>query len=153
MNADGLKFRDAIIEFLPDATFVIDLEGKVIMWNSAMEMLTSIPRADMLGKGHYEYALPFYKERRPMLANLIFMPEVEIEKKYDMVKRIDDTLVVEIFFRTFEQAAHTSGQKPARYTTQPLEMLSAPSRQSATSRNGNGQKRKSSGRTATLPTS
>lgn len=102
MNADGLKFRDAIIEFLPDATFVIDLEGKVIMWNSAMEMLTSIPRGAMLGKGDYEYALPFYKERRPMLANLIFMPEVEIEKKYDMVKRIDDTLVVEIFIPDFK---------------------------------------------------
>ena len=101
MNADGQKFRDAIIEFLPDATFVIDLNGKVIMWNSAMEMLTSIPRDAVLEKGNYEYALPFYKERRPMLANLIFMPEVEIEKKYDTVERIGDTLVVEIFIPDF----------------------------------------------------
>jgi PAS domain S-box-containing protein len=101
MNADGHKFRDAIIEFLPDATFVIDLKGKVIMWNSAMEMLTSVPRTDMLDKADYEYAIPFYKERRPMLANLIFMPEAEIEKKYDTVQRIGDALVVEIYIPDF----------------------------------------------------
>ena len=101
MNADGQRFRDAIIEFLPDATFVIDLNGKVIMWNSAMEMLTSIPRDSILGKSDYEYALPFYKQRRPMLANLIFMPEVELEKKYDTVERIGDTLVVEICIPDF----------------------------------------------------
>lgn len=102
MKADAEQFRDAIIEFLPDATFVIDLKGKVIMWNSAMEMLTSVPRDAILGKGDYEYALPFYKERKPMLANLIFMPEVDVEKKYDMVKRIGDTLVVEIFLPQFK---------------------------------------------------
>ncbi len=83
MNAGGQKFRDAIIEFLPDATFVIDLDGKVIAWNSAMEMLTSIPAQLMLGKGNYEYALPFYKQRRPILVDLVFMPEVELEKKYE----------------------------------------------------------------------
>jgi len=104
MNADGQRFREAIIQFLPDATFVIDLEGKVIAWNSAMEMLTSISADAMLGKGNYEYALPFYKERRPILADLVFMPEVEIEKKYDTVQRIGvDTLVVEIFIPDFQQ--------------------------------------------------
>jgi PAS domain S-box-containing protein len=103
MNADGQKYRDAILEFLPDPTFVIGLDGKVIMWNSAMELLTSIPRASILGKGDYEYALPFYKQRRPMLANLIFMPEADIKSKYDSVERIDDNLVVEIYIPDFRQ--------------------------------------------------
>ena len=103
MNADGQKFKDAIIEFLPDPTFVINLNGKVIMWNSAMEMLTSIPRDAMLSKDNYEYALPFYKKRRPMLADLIFMPGEEIDKKYDTVQRIGDTLVVEIYIPDFNK--------------------------------------------------
>ncbi|MCW4000760.1 MAG: SpoIIE family protein phosphatase [Candidatus Bathyarchaeota archaeon] len=103
MNADGQQFRDAIIEFLPDATFVIDLNGKVIMWNSAMEMLTSIPRSEMLGKSDYEYAMPFYGQRRPMLANLIFMPQAEVEHKYDTVERLGDTLIVEIFLPNFRE--------------------------------------------------
>jgi len=102
MSADGQKFRDAIIEFLPDATFVIDLNGKVIAWNSAMEMLTSIPAQSMLGKGNYEYALPFYKQRRPILVDLVLMPEVELENKYDAVERIGaDNLVVDVFIPDF----------------------------------------------------
>ncbi len=102
MSAVDQKFRDAIIEFLPDATFVIDLNGKVIAWNSAMEMLTSIPAQSMLGKGNYEYALPFYKQRRPILIDIVLMPEVELEKKYDDVERIGaDTLVVDIFIPDF----------------------------------------------------
>jgi PAS domain S-box-containing protein len=90
-----------IIDFLPDATFVIDTGGRVIAWNRAMEVMTGAPAESMLGKGDYEYALPFYGEHKPMLANLVFMPEAEIEKRYDTVERIGDTLVVDIFIPSF----------------------------------------------------
>ena len=92
---------EEIISFLPDATFVIDTEGKVIAWNRAMEEMTGVPAASMLGKGDYEQALPFYGERKPMLANLVFMPEAEIEKRYDTIEKHGDTLVVDIFIPTF----------------------------------------------------
>ena len=46
-----------IIEFLPDATFVVDRAGRVTAWNRAIEELTGISSADMIGKGDYEYAL------------------------------------------------------------------------------------------------
>nr|WP_319375714.1 PAS domain S-box protein [uncultured Methanoregula sp.] len=94
-------FHDAVIDFLPDATFVIDLEGRVTAWNHAMEEVTGVPAESMLGKGRYEYAVPFYGEQKPMLANLIFMPEVEIEKRYDSIKKIGDTLVVDIYIENF----------------------------------------------------
>jgi PAS domain S-box-containing protein len=71
-----------IINFLPDATFVIDIEGRVITWNRAMEEMTNIKAADILGKGNYEYSLAFYQARRPMLINLVLEPDSEIEKKY-----------------------------------------------------------------------
>jgi len=90
-----------IIDFLPDATFVIDLEGRVTAWNHAMEEVTGVPAESMLGKGRYEYAVPFYGEQKPMLANLIFMPEVEIEKRYDTIEKIGDTLVVDIYIENF----------------------------------------------------
>ena len=101
MESRDRTFHDAIIDFLPDATFVIDLDGRVIAWNKAMEVLTGVPAGSMLGKGKYEYAVPFYGEQKPMLANLIFMPEVEVEKRYDAVERIGDTLVVDIFIPDF----------------------------------------------------
>jgi len=101
MHQPDVSFHDAIIDFLPDATLVINTEGKVIAWNQAMEAMTGVPSEAMLGKGDYEYSLPFYKVRKPMLANLVFMPEAEIEKRYDAVERIGDTLVVDIFIPDF----------------------------------------------------
>ena len=50
-----------IIDFLPDATLVIDAEGTVIAWNRAMEELTGVPAADVVGRGDHEYALPFLR--------------------------------------------------------------------------------------------
>ena len=58
-------------------------------------------RSRCWGRGDYEYALPFYHERRPLLADLVFMPEVEIETQYDSVERIGDTLIVDIFIPDF----------------------------------------------------
>ncbi len=92
-----------IIDFLPDATFVIDRMGTVIAWNRAMEKMTGVSASAMLGRGDYEYAVPFYGVRKPMLANLIFMPEEEIEKRYDTIQQAGDTLVVDIFIPSFGQ--------------------------------------------------
>lgn len=66
-----------IIEFLPDPTLVIDKEGKVMAWNRAMEEMTGIQKAEMLGKGDYEYALPFYGERRPILIDIVLEDSFE----------------------------------------------------------------------------
>jgi PAS domain S-box-containing protein len=71
-----------IINFLPDATFVIDNEGRVITWNKAMEEMTGVKADDILGKGNYEYAIPFYQTRRPILIDLVLKPDSEIEKNY-----------------------------------------------------------------------
>ncbi len=90
-----------IIDFLPDATLVIDSQGFVISWNKAMEELTGVSANEMLGKGKYEYAIPFYGVQKPMLANLVLMPEEEVETRYDTVIRDGDTLVVDIFIPTF----------------------------------------------------
>jgi PAS domain S-box-containing protein len=84
-----------IINFLPDATFAIDRSGKVIAWNRAIEEMTGIPAADMLGKGEYEYAIPFYKTRRPILIDLIFEPDEQIEKNYAHIVHEKDMLVAD----------------------------------------------------------
>jgi PAS domain S-box-containing protein len=86
-----------IIDFLPDATFVINNEGKVIAWNKAMEELTGVKASDMLGKGDYEYSLPFHGERRPMLIDLALKPQEEIETKYLNVGRKGAMLIGETY--------------------------------------------------------
>ncbi len=39
-----------IMDFIPDAILAIDLEGKVIAWNRAMEELTEVKAEDILGR-------------------------------------------------------------------------------------------------------
>jgi PAS domain S-box-containing protein len=89
------------IDFLPDATLAIDMEGKIIKWNRAMESLTGVTAGEMLGKGNYEYALPFYGIRRPILVDLVLMPKEQLHGKYDSISRDGKTLTVEIFVPTF----------------------------------------------------
>jgi len=71
-----------IINFLPDATFAIDRSGKVISWNRAIEEMTGVAAADILGRGEYEYAIPFYGIRRKILIDLIFEPDDIIASHY-----------------------------------------------------------------------
>ncbi len=85
-----------IIDFLPDATFAIDLEGKVIAWNRAAEELTGVKAIDMLGKGNYETSLPFWRIRRPMAINLMLEPNKIFEKTYSVFKRETNTVLVEV---------------------------------------------------------
>ena len=92
-----------IIDFLPDATFVIDKEGKVIAWNLAMEEMTGIRAADMLGRGDYEYALPFYKERRPILIDLVLKPRKDIETRYIKTQRKEMSMGAEAHISSFRE--------------------------------------------------
>lgn len=86
-----------IIELLPDATFVIDCDKKVVAWNRALEKMTNVPEKDMLGKADYQYAIPFYGEKRPILIDLIASSDEEIESKYKYFKREGNSLYAEVF--------------------------------------------------------
>jgi PAS domain S-box-containing protein len=86
-----------IIDFLPDATFVIDKDGRVISWNRALENLTGIRAKDILGKGDYEYALPFYGYRRPILVDLLFKSDSKLEAEYDSLQKDGMNLTGEVF--------------------------------------------------------
>ena len=86
-----------IINFLPDPTFVVDNEGTVLTWNQAMEKLTGVKAAEMVGKGNFEHALPFYGERRPILIDLVKNWDAEYEKKYLSVEKDGENLISESY--------------------------------------------------------
>lgn len=83
------------IDFLPDATMMINRRGKVVFWNRAMETLTGVPASEMIGKGNYEYALPFYAERRPILVDLVLSPGTDQDLPYDIVQQSRDLFIAE----------------------------------------------------------
>lgn len=84
-----------ILEFLPDATFVIDQEKKVVGWNLAMEKLTGIDKQQILGLGDYAYAVPLYGIRRPTLIDLIVSPELEEQVEYDLLEKRGECFYIE----------------------------------------------------------
>ena len=99
MAEDALKESDQrlaeIIEFLPDATFAIDVNGKVISWNRAIKEITQVNPEEILGRDNYEYALPVYGKRRPMLIDMVNLSEDEIQKKYGNYEKSGNVLTAE----------------------------------------------------------
>jgi diguanylate cyclase (GGDEF)-like protein/PAS domain S-box-containing protein len=95
MGLSQLRLAD-FIDFLPDATMMINRRGEVVFWNHAMEILTGVPASKMIGKGNYEYALPFYAERRPILVDLVLSPEMGRDLPYDIVQQSRDLFIAEM---------------------------------------------------------
>jgi PAS domain S-box-containing protein len=91
------RFLGDVINFLPDATFVIDSGGKVIAWNRAIEDMTGVPATEMIGKGNYEHAIPFYGERRPILIDLALKPDKRYEGTYVSTERGETVLIGEAY--------------------------------------------------------
>jgi len=91
------KFVD-IIEFLPDATFVIDSKGRIVAWNKAMALLTGKSREEMLGQGDRAYAIPFHGERVPLLID--HFSDVDLNdyaRHYQFIEMIGENLYGETF--------------------------------------------------------
>ncbi|MDI9571396.1 MAG: PAS domain S-box protein [Pseudomonadota bacterium] len=84
-----------IIEFQPDATLAIDTRGKVIVWNRAIEEMTGVKADEMIGRDNYEYALPFYGKRRPILIDFVSRWDDEIAREYSFIRKEGDALVTE----------------------------------------------------------
>jgi PAS domain S-box-containing protein len=91
------QFLQNIIDFIPDPTFVIDTQGRVIAWNHAIKDMTGIVASDIIGKGDYVYAIPIYSEKRPLLIDLLFDENPIIKQKYDFVKKEGNKLIAEVF--------------------------------------------------------
>jgi PAS domain S-box-containing protein len=113
---DGERFEDSfgynhqqmsgVIYNIPEATFAVDRRGRIIAWNRAIEELTGGLSADLLGKGSYEYAIPFFKDRRPMIIDLIFASDTEIEDQgYTGIQWTGNTLSAETTVMTADGQA------------------------------------------------
>ena len=88
-------FFAEIIDFFPDPCFAIDLQGRVIAWNKALTDLTGIPYSEMIWKGDYAYAVPFYRIKRPILIDLVLAWDEDIARTYKRIIRQGETLIAE----------------------------------------------------------
>ena len=87
-----------IVDFLPDPTIVIDSNGIIQAWNNAVEEVTGVSKEDMLGKGDYEYAIPFYGERRPILIDFAMRVDLDpLTDRYESLERRGNMLYGEVY--------------------------------------------------------
>lgn len=72
---------DLLLQHHVTPTFVLDPQGRVSIWNEAIEALTGLKAADVVGTS--EHWRGFYKEARPCLADLILQDRIEaVEELY-----------------------------------------------------------------------
>jgi len=107
-----------IISFLPNATFVIDREGRVIAWNRAMEEMTGVKAREIVGKGNHEYAVPFFGERQPMLVDRVLEASQAHESQYTLFEREDDAVVAESYLPSFRGGTYFWGKAGPLYDSQ-----------------------------------
>lgn len=88
-----------IIAHLPDPTFVINAERKIVLWNQAMKEMTGITAEQVIGKEKTFFSPFIYGSHRPILSDLIFEPDNEEIKEY-----FQDLTIVDDFI-----AAETTG--------------------------------------------
>ncbi len=108
-----------IIDFLPDATLVIDQEGTVVAWNRAIERMTGVPAERMIGRGDYAYAVPFYGEPRPILIDLVREEHPDVSSKYLSITQRGEKMVSESFHPLLQPGpAYLSGTASKLYDSE-----------------------------------
>jgi len=60
-----------IIDFLPDPTYVVDKLGKIIAWNPAIEKMSGLKKANVLGTHFRGHMSSFYETNNPLLIDLL----------------------------------------------------------------------------------
>ena len=65
-----------VIDFLPDPLFAIDTEGKIILWNNALEELTGKTARDTLGKGNFHHSYCLFGKYKPCIVDVIIDPSL-----------------------------------------------------------------------------
>ena len=91
-----------IIQSLPDPTFVINRERKIVAWNRAMEEITGLSEAEMIGRGDRAYSIPFWGKPRKALVDVLMDHETgDGDAAYEFVEKIGDCLISEAFLPGF----------------------------------------------------
>jgi len=95
-----IKARDRnfaeIIDFLPDPTLVVDGDGRVTFWNKALEKMTGVAAADMLGKGDFVYGAAFYGRPTPLLLDYARGALPHPDPRYQMADSGPGEIIAEV---------------------------------------------------------
>ncbi|MBM4347543.1 MAG: PAS domain S-box protein [Deltaproteobacteria bacterium] len=80
------------LDSMPTPVLVMDGNGVVTGWNRPSEEMTGWRAEEILGKGDYAQAIPYYGEPRPTVSNLILNPDPEWEAGYLEFRRVENSV-------------------------------------------------------------
>ena len=87
------KLLTDTLNFFHQPVYIIDREGKVLVWNKGMAAMSGMREEDIIGKGDWEYSLPFFGHKAPMLSDLIFQDDATIlENNYTVIEKDKGTI-------------------------------------------------------------
>jgi len=87
-----------MISALPDPTFAIDRDHRVIAWNRAIEIYTGVIGEDIIGLSGYAHAVPFIGSAKPMIIDLILDDIQGVADDYPEFRREGDQIIAENYF-------------------------------------------------------
>jgi PAS domain S-box-containing protein len=107
------KTIEGIIEGSPIPTFVIDRNHKILLWNRAFTELSGIDGAAMIGTDNQW--VPFYKEKRPVIADLIVDNDLDALKQFYGKKRVQKSSVIEGAYEATDFYENLGGKRRHLY--------------------------------------
>lgn len=85
-----------ILSHLPDPTFVINPQRKIVFWNKAMEDMTGVNAESVVGKERSFFTPSIFGYSRPILADLIFDPDnMENQVYFQNLSRGEEVITAE----------------------------------------------------------
>jgi PAS domain S-box-containing protein len=102
------KTIEGIIQGSPTPMFVIDKDHRIIFWNRALAELSGYSAKSMVGTDN-QY-LPFYSEKRPVIADLIVDNDIEGLTKYYVRNRAQRSSVIEGAYEVWDYYENLGGK-------------------------------------------
>lgn len=85
-----------IVAGIPDPVVIVDRENAVIAWNTAMEQLTGVQKAAVIGRTDYACHLPFYDPGRPALHTLLEADTEDLDRFYPGACRQGPAIIAQV---------------------------------------------------------
>ena len=107
------KTIEGIIEGSPIPTFVIDKDHRVILWNRAFTEMSGYPGEQMIGTDNQW--MPFYPEKRPVIADLIVDGDTQGLEAFYGKKKVQKSSVIEGAYEAADYYENLGGRSRHLY--------------------------------------
>ena len=107
------KTIEGISEGSPIPTFVIDRDHRIILWNRALTEMSGFPGEAMIGTDNQW--MPFYPEKRPVIADLIMDGDLGGLERFYGKKKVQKSSVIEGAYEATDFYENLGGKRRHLY--------------------------------------